>query len=519
MARYRDVRTISSPSIEIDPVELGSALAGRDGQLVVATDQGNNRLWVRESDTLVPVIEYELDPSDVNAHLQTLEAFTVAVDYATGVEVTSPLTIRNQAESDAFGTFKYLQDAVEALPHKFKHAITINIAAGTHMAKKNSADIGVLGAQTVILNPPSHHYDSGAFLTIQGAVTVLEADIAGTVSAQSFVRSSGSWTPGEFDKTYMKITSGASVNEIRLIDYNTEDTIFFAGRISTAGACVISLQKPGTVLSHRDPDGVAGMYGLYANRILGTLAFYDVDIGAIDDPVPASYCGPDRFLFYRCRHYGTLATNKVTDMMAHFLYVCIPATAGATWYAGMIIGSGARIQLLSSIVEALSAYAPAIYCSYSLSPAIYIQYSIIRLGASAVNKACIYIAGFSSVSLMFQASGSATAVLDGGGVGLGVSIATSSLLVTYGQYVSFVNCITCIKAQGVIASWPSIGHANSNGNTLAYELVDNSNIRIKTIKELGAASFATVDSVEVSTSTLSESGDTFIGPEGSSLGR
>lgn len=56
MTRYRDRRNISTPAIEIDPVVLTSAVPGQDGQLVVATDQGNTFLWVRVSGVLTPAV-------------------------------------------------------------------------------------------------------------------------------------------------------------------------------------------------------------------------------------------------------------------------------------------------------------------------------------------------------------------------------------------------------------------------------------------------------------------------------
>lgn len=502
MARCRDLRTISTPSVEIDPVALADVPSGSDGQIAIVTDNAICRAYVRESGSLVPIV-------DVNAAQRTTEAITITVDYATGVSPPEGTVVHNQAEATALGTLKYVQDAVDVLPTFLGGNVTISVAAGTHYAKLNNCEYST----AMLRMRPFTSLGWFSYINIQGQVSVVESGITGTLSAYTFVRSSGTWVAGALSGKFLKITTGAGIGSILAIRDNTEDTVYFEGYVWTVGAATVTIQESSTILLS-DPSGDVGYDGIYAP-------------GAMDYNLRISDCclGTSTSRFALTQLY-----NGTITLVRCVVSGCIECYGDASFYSYASIFHGdssdyAEVLYFKTngMVFFYGGWADTNNPSYNIlvlsSGYVYLySFAMSLITGASDDSGCIRVVH--GGRLVFQSLGQTHHCrLDGGGLGDGLVLEGSLTQITGGEYAVFINCLNAFKATKSYLSTSAIGNASCSGNVVGYSISDNSEILIDNIANLSATTYGMVDEIEVFATDFASDGDSVTGPGGSILGR
>jgi hypothetical protein len=313
-----------------------------------------NTKWWRKNETVweeVIIGSYDL--------IRTAEEFTITVDSVSGVIPAESITIHDQSESDAFGSFKYLQHAIDAIPPIINHSVTVDLLAGEHRSPgDNFGDSSafwvpkgyISEAQGWSFTDPSFREFLQPAIVIQGALSDAETGIAGTFATRSFTRSSGTWTVSEHQGRYIRVTSGTNLaHKVYIIDNDTT-TLYFQDYFGlSGGAATISIYDLASQIVPRLPGGGGTSNGIYSavGNFFGRYQFLDVSVGTPTYKMPIVY-KTMALEFYDCSMYGYCYLQgggaQIRINGGHF-----EASDGS--FGGMIAGDGSIIGLTSAHVE------------------------------------------------------------------------------------------------------------------------------------------------------------------------
>jgi hypothetical protein len=204
----------------------------------------------------------------------TKEAFSVALDSVSGADPTTPLTIESQAESDAWGAFKTIPGAIDALPDEYKHMVTLQLTSGKWVLDSNSF------GRTSRFRPTFDGWIriAGASGWTQAAGSpasmAVQSHSAGVVTLQS--------DPGLAANTYksyfLLVLSGTGAGQFKSIRFYSGAVITCNGTFSPGldSTSVVQIVEANTSIELNDTlvrfDGRASHWALWQ------LEFYHVDI-------------------------------------------------------------------------------------------------------------------------------------------------------------------------------------------------------------------------------------------------
>lgn len=521
MARHRDLRSFSTPSVELDPVELSSAVAGNDGQLVVTTDQGKKRLWVREGGALEPAIETEYEPGDVLGAISTKEDFTITVDYVNGIVPPDGTIVTNQAEYDALGgSIKYLQDAFYIIPLILDHWVTINLVAGNHYAKPGTGgtSTAALLYQQYLKRAKGSHVDSSKLVRypcvmILGAVNNVYSGISGVSTNYGFTRDSGTWTAGELVGKRLLIESGAGAGAEVLIYENDETTLKVASKLTSVGTCTVSIQENA---SNFIPlyDGVGspltyGFYGLHLGIAQNSAhtEYRHINFGSATDRLGSVGFFPCMYTRY-CTFYFSSIVNCAFDTSFfyhnHFDFNgSIPRMQNASGAGGAFTGClwtgspyGRFFWISGNVARPIS-----------LVDCVFIPDSVVEI-LTIDDSGCLALSG----KCIFAGTGSCT------GLTIRQNYPFVSGKVWFPNTTVIKNCSIAIRVQACFDSVQiQAFSAESTGNTVGIEVRNGSRCHVRYPENLQATHEINLDGVYYNYSDIPNAGDTLIGQYGSMI--
>lgn len=167
------------------------------------------------------------------------------------------------------------QGAIAKLPRFIRHAVTINIAAGTYSGGNlNIDDVVMAGsAPSLSLVGPAQVNATLSTGTPTGAFTA----VSNTMTPQPTMTDSGqSWTTDALRGMYLWVTSGTQNGQVRLITGNTGTTLSLASPFSSAPAIgdTYAVKVPAAVISS---VGNAGVLVRPQGRGVSNYIFSDLD--------------------------------------------------------------------------------------------------------------------------------------------------------------------------------------------------------------------------------------------------
>lgn len=203
----------------------------------------------------------------------TTSAVTLSVNTSSGSDTPS-------ANRPAFITggdyssypFATIQAALNSLPKRHKHAVTINIASG------NYAGFSVQGFLAAIAGADF----GGVTLTINGGrslSTLATGSNTGTITtggSRTVTVTGAGWTANDLVGRYLYITSGTGSGQILVIAQNTSDTISLTAPASPAigNGAGFNIEDPNVIVNSAQSNGV----GIYAEGNTAGFLINDVKV-------------------------------------------------------------------------------------------------------------------------------------------------------------------------------------------------------------------------------------------------
>jgi len=201
----------------------------------------------------------------------TEEDFTVTVDPVNGKDpateaLISPL--KTQAEATAVGTFKTVPAAINALPNKLPHRVTVQIAAGDHTLTGDW--LGDLERFSFLPTPGvgQGNFSTGGitYTSVGGNIretgTSTLAVSSGAVRQLTLAADPGFAANAHRGK-FLRVVSGTGAGQVRPIRDHTTTTFNIAGRFAPVlnATSVVEIIRPATRVRD-DPNTSFGFGGL-----------------------------------------------------------------------------------------------------------------------------------------------------------------------------------------------------------------------------------------------------------------
>lgn len=205
-----------------------------------------------------------------------LQSYAVAQRYRLGTPVLSPDVITQTTAamtlyvdptgSDsnpcaAAGTSACLtiQGAVNKVPYLIRHAVIINVAAGSYSTAVNISTRTFTDAGSFTLQGSTTWTTSTiATGSATGTSTAYTAAVPSTVSLGTFTDSTQAWTVNDLKGRFLTITSGAASGQQRVIVGNTATALNLNSTItSLVSGTTYSIQEPSTIIT-----GAVSLLGL-----------------------------------------------------------------------------------------------------------------------------------------------------------------------------------------------------------------------------------------------------------------
>lgn len=147
--------------------------------------------------------------------------------------------------------FLTIQKAIDVLPKRIKHAVQINVGAGTFAgAMLEGFVFETLGTDATGL------YITGTLGTstlasglTTGTFASATAGTANTTTWGTATATSAGWTVDDLRGRFVRIDSGTGAGQVRAIDSNTADTITVAGSWTAPTGATFTIVEPSTILN------------------------------------------------------------------------------------------------------------------------------------------------------------------------------------------------------------------------------------------------------------------------------
>jgi len=467
------------------------------------------------------------------AKIQTEEAFTLTVDYATGSSPAAGTRVTNQAEATALGTLKYCQDVIDVLPPFVDHAVTANVALGEQYHKPGTGDIDGFTKTYMYAHPfvsTSAARDDyinisfGPGIAFIGQRASMETGIAGTwnTGTKEFTRSAGTWTVDELVGKYLYCESGANAGVKYVVLSNTATVATILGTVYTNGAGSVETYQPGTVLlpstngvAHDTAgisDLVVGLASTKFNYVFDTIQLGKPGFG-MDITARSSMLS-----LQQCSVYGYVKILPVYSAKAS-----ITLTGCYVEYEDDLYGTSSPLLNLRGretrgvLSDNLFTGDPSHGTVFDFED----QVAVFGLGPQVIRPdpaftgTCFLIdgAGHIEMDVLVIEGNSGCVGLEfrggeSGGAGGNVGFASPPVIDDCTKAVYVRRCLGL-----------ALPEIEGTGNAIGWDLTDSSSITVDTPESVGATTEIQLDGQSVDYTDLANSGDKITGPAGSSIMR
>lgn len=173
---------------------------------------------------------------------QTYAAMTLYVD-PTGSD-------SNACTSSGTGACLTVQGAVDKVPARIRHAVIINMAAGTYAGTVNVFSRTFTDAATFTLQGSAWADSTLATGTSTGTSTAYTAAVPSTATLGIFTDAAQTWTADDLKGRFLTITSGAASGQQRVIVSNTGTALNLNSTITgLAAGATYAIQEPAAIIT------------------------------------------------------------------------------------------------------------------------------------------------------------------------------------------------------------------------------------------------------------------------------
>jgi hypothetical protein len=201
-------------SLAIVPKPFVGAETLNNGELSVVTDTPGIRLYVRENGTLKPAIEFEekLD--------RTASALHIVVDPVKGVTPESGIIVKSQEEVDLLGSVRLIQEAIDILPGKIWHDVTIRLVGGFHLASVGNLENSDQSNACFVFN---REISNNAKISFEGETAVVA--MSGVTEGFTIAIQDVNLTVNTLQGKVLAIHTGSGAGRRCVIESNSSNTI------------------------------------------------------------------------------------------------------------------------------------------------------------------------------------------------------------------------------------------------------------------------------------------------------
>jgi hypothetical protein len=410
--------------------------------------------------------------------------------------------------------FLTIQRALDSLPERIDHYITIQVGIGTfdgfHLDSLNTRHVdttsGAASGVTIIGTLTALTVSTG---TNAGTTT---SDAIGTVQPgfSTLVDNTQTWTVGALKGKllYIPFSLGGVANYIPIID-NTATTITYCSNTSPAAGTVYSLWDWGTVV-----NGNARSPSLALWQVQNVTPFVPpigskaaVVVGSVG---PASSMGNAAIarmkLVAQASGYGIWMRGNTSQLVSY--NIAIDATG--TILGGVNLPNSGQVQLQNSVITLGTAgvgIASAQWCAINLQGSLVTGSTGTTIGLQSVSGASIVVVSRSLIDNLNQGfnTGGPSAHINSGTI-FGFRGCTTAIVAAKGFTlsaafsISFANCGTCISMSS--SGEVLLGACAGVGNTLGISIARGARVQISNTATLGATTEINIDGVNQTLATL-----------------